>query len=96
MTQMLRKLYWDNALTIHQCQSWFAKFQSDNFDVNDTHRLGRKLNSDDDEIKAMVQSNPRFTTREIAEPLHTAQSIVDDFFRSPNSQESLKFDFFMS
>lgn len=30
----LRKVYGDGALTIYQCQKWFAKFRSGYFDVN--------------------------------------------------------------
>ena len=79
--EKLRKVYGDDALTIRQCQRWFAKFRSGDFDVSDSARTGRPVEVDDDRIKVLVESNPRFTTREIAEALHIAQSTVHDHLK---------------
>ena len=44
-------------------------------------RLRRPLETDDDEIKAMIQVNPQYTTCEILEALHIAQSNVHDHLK---------------
>lgn len=36
-------VYVENLLTVCQCQNWFGKFQSGNFDVEDTPRLRRQI-----------------------------------------------------
>ena len=41
-------------LTVRQCQNWFAKFRSGNFDVEDAPRSGRSVEADKDTIKALV------------------------------------------
>ncbi|GFT35774.1 histone-lysine N-methyltransferase SETMAR [Trichonephila clavipes] len=40
------------VLTERQCQNWFAKFRSGNFDVEDEPRSGRPVEADKDAIKA--------------------------------------------
>lgn len=68
--EKLRKVYGDNALQERQCQRWFTKFRTGNFNLNDALRSGRPTEVDDDKIKALIESNPRYTTREIAETLN--------------------------
>ncbi|GFX45459.1 histone-lysine N-methyltransferase SETMAR [Trichonephila clavipes] len=46
-----------------QCQNWFAKFRSGNFDVEDAPRSGRRVEADKDAIKALVDANRRITTQ---------------------------------
>ncbi|GFV20064.1 histone-lysine N-methyltransferase SETMAR [Trichonephila clavipes] len=53
------------VLTVRQCQNWFAKFRSGNFDVEDAPRSGKPIEVDKDAIKALVDANRRITTREI-------------------------------
>lgn len=48
---------------IRQCQRWFAKFRSGDFGVNYEPRSGRPGEADDDEIKAVLESNPPYMTR---------------------------------
>ena len=60
-------MYGVDVLTEPQCQNWFAKFRSDNFNLVDAPRPGRPLEVDVDKIKTLVDANRRITTREIAE-----------------------------
>ncbi|GFX14205.1 histone-lysine N-methyltransferase SETMAR [Trichonephila clavipes] len=39
----LTDVYGEGVLTVRQCQNWFAKFRSGNFDVEDAPRSGRPL-----------------------------------------------------
>jgi transposase len=51
------------------CRKWFARFRAGNFDLDDAPRSGRPVEVDDDQIKTLIENNPRNTTRVIAEIL---------------------------
>ncbi|GFT64402.1 HTH_48 domain-containing protein [Trichonephila clavipes] len=59
----LTDVYGEGVLTVRQCQNWFTKFRSGNFDVEDAPRSGRPLETDKDAIKALVDANRRITTQ---------------------------------
>ncbi|GFX38104.1 HTH_48 domain-containing protein [Trichonephila clavipes] len=59
----LTDVYGEGVLTVRQCQNWFAKFRSGNFDFEDAPRLGRPIEADKDAIKALVDANQRITTQ---------------------------------
>ena len=59
-----------------QCQNWFAKFRSSNFNLEDTPRPGRPLQADVDKIKSLVDANRRITAREIAQRLNLSKATV--------------------
>lgn len=69
------------ALQERQCQRWFTKFRAGDFDLNDAPRSGRPTEVDDDKIKALIESNPRYTTREIVETLNIHHSSVHDHLK---------------
>ncbi|GFT60848.1 hypothetical protein TNCV_3615812 [Trichonephila clavipes] len=56
----LTDVYGEGVLTVRQCQNWFAKFRSGNFDVEDAPRSGRP-EADKDAIKALVDANRLIT-----------------------------------
>ncbi|GFW35816.1 histone-lysine N-methyltransferase SETMAR [Trichonephila clavipes] len=58
------------VLTVRQCQNWFAKFRSGNFDVEDAPRSGKPIEVDKDAIKALVDANRRITTQRTASQHH--------------------------
>ena len=58
-------VYGEDVLTERQCQNWFAKFRSGNFNLEDAPRPGRPLEADVDKIKSLVDANRRIITREI-------------------------------
>ena len=66
----LYDVYSEKSLTERQCQNWFARFRSVDFDLKDAPRSGRPTEVDDDKIKAMVKHNRRSMAREIAEKLN--------------------------
>ncbi|GFU25204.1 transposable element Tc1 transposase [Trichonephila clavipes] len=59
----LTDVYGEGVLTVRQCQNWFAKFRSGNFDVEDAPRSGRLIETDKDAKKASVDANRRITTQ---------------------------------
>ncbi|GFX81715.1 histone-lysine N-methyltransferase SETMAR [Trichonephila clavipes] len=69
------------VLTVCQCQNWFAKFRSGNFNVEDAPRSGRPDEADKDAIKALVDANRRITTREIGLRLNLSNSTVYDHLK---------------
>ncbi|EZA46710.1 Histone-lysine N-methyltransferase SETMAR [Ooceraea biroi] len=73
----LRDVYGEDALKLRQCQNWFTKFRSRDFNVKDAPRSGRPIEIDDDKIKALIDSNRRLTTRESAENLNVLKSSVE-------------------
>lgn len=77
----LSDVYGEDVLTERQCQNWFAKFRSGNFDVEDAPRSGRPVKADEDTIKALIDANRRITTREIAERLNLSNSTVHDHLK---------------
>ena len=77
----LYDLYGEKSLTERQCQNWFARFRSGDFDLKDAPRSGRLTEVDDDKIKAMIKNNRRSTTREIAEKLNISHTCVERHFK---------------
>ena len=73
----LYDVYGEKSLTGRQCQNWFARFRSGDFDLKDAPRSGHTTVVDDDKIKAMIENKPRSTTREIAENLNISHTCVE-------------------
>ncbi|CAL1263716.1 unnamed protein product [Larinioides sclopetarius] len=42
----LTDVYGEDELTVRQCQNWFVKFRSGNFDVDDAPHSGRLVEAD--------------------------------------------------
>ncbi|GFX80486.1 mariner Mos1 transposase [Trichonephila clavipes] len=74
----LTHVYGEGVLTLRQCQNWFAKFRSGNFDVEDAPHSGRPVEADKDAIKAIFDANRRITTRKIELRLNLSNSTVYD------------------
>ncbi|EZA53651.1 Histone-lysine N-methyltransferase SETMAR, partial [Ooceraea biroi] len=72
-------VYASDAVAERTVQKWFARFKRGDFNVEDQERSGRPSAVDDDQIAALIESNPRYTTRDIAtdatEILHISNSI---------------------
>ncbi|GFV79187.1 histone-lysine N-methyltransferase SETMAR [Trichonephila clavipes] len=77
----LTDVYGEGLLTVRQCQKWFAKFRSGNFDVEDAPRSGRPVEAEKEAIKALVDANRRITTREIGLRLNLSNSAVYDHLK---------------
>jgi len=78
-TQTRKKIcavYGESAVSEHVCQNWFAKFRADDTTCEDRKRSSRPLVVDDDQIKSLIENNPHYTTREIAEIIDVSQKTV--------------------
>lgn len=70
-------VYGKDCLTERQCQNWFAKFRSGNFNVKDAPRSVRPVVVEDDKIKALIEANRHYTTREVTEILNISQTTME-------------------
>ena len=73
----LYDIYGEKSLTERQCQNWFARFRSGDFDLEDAPRSGRPTEVDDDKIKAMIENNRSSTIREVAEKFNISHTYVE-------------------
>ena len=67
--------------TVGECQNWFAKFRSANFDVEDVALSGRPVEADKDTMKALVDGNRGITTCDIGERLNLSTSSLYDHLK---------------
>lgn len=49
-----------------QCQRWFVRFRSDNFNVQDAAHTVRAIAAGDGKIKVLIETNRRMTSGEVA------------------------------
>ena len=73
----LYDFYDEKSLTERQCQNWFARFRSGDFDLKDAPRSGSPTEVYDDKIKAMIENNRRSMTRKIVEKLNMSHTRVE-------------------
>ena len=76
MLFMVRK-----SSTERQCQNWFSRFRSGDFDLKDAPRSGRPTEVDGDKIKAMIKNNRHSATQEIAEKLNISHTCVERYLK---------------
>jgi len=62
-------IYGEDAMKERVCQKWFARFRCEDFSVKDKPRLSWPNEIDSDKLKAVIDTNPHYTTREIADVL---------------------------
>ena len=77
----LYDVYGEKSLRERQCQNWFARVRSGDFDLKDAPRSGCPTEVDDDKLKAMIENNRRSTTREIAENLDISDICVEKYLK---------------
>ena len=57
----LRDVYGEEASKDRQCRNWFDKFRSRDFSLKVEQRSGRPNEIDDDQIKAIIESDRHVT-----------------------------------
>ena len=72
----LRDVYGEEALKDRQCRNWFDKFRSGDFSLKDEQCSGRP-NEDDDQIKAIIESDDHVIVVEIKEMIKIPKSTID-------------------
>ncbi|EZA54736.1 Histone-lysine N-methyltransferase SETMAR [Ooceraea biroi] len=78
VTNSICSVYGEGALAERTVRKWFAKFRAGDFNLKDQERSGRPSTTDDDQIETLIENNPRYTTRELAEILKISKTTVHD------------------
>ena len=76
-TQIRKKIcavYGEDAVSDRMCQKWFAKFHSEEMNIEDAPRSGRPVTTNVDQITALIDSDRQITVREIAARLNIGKS----------------------
>ncbi|XP_029652394.1 histone-lysine N-methyltransferase SETMAR-like [Octopus sinensis] len=68
----------DDAAGESTVRSWFAKFKTGEFSLEDDSRSGRSSKLDVDVLKAKIEENSNIKTRDLAEELKVLQSMADE------------------
>jgi len=71
-------VYGDDSTTKSTCDRWFVRFRSGDMSLQDKPRVGRPSTIDDDVVESLLRTNPRQTTRELAEQLDCAHGTVEN------------------
>ncbi|XP_012060168.1 PREDICTED: histone-lysine N-methyltransferase SETMAR-like [Atta cephalotes] len=82
-TQAANKIcavYGDGAIAERTVRKWFARFKAGDFNLEDQERPGRPSITDEDQIKTLIENNPRYTTRKLAEMLNMSKSTIHKHF----------------
>lgn len=88
----LYAVYGENVLTKRQCQNWFSKFLSCNFDLKAAPRSARPVEADEHQINTLVDANRRITTRDIAGKLNL-HNRIKPFFSIKKKENPLAFPY---
>ncbi|EZA62154.1 Histone-lysine N-methyltransferase SETMAR, partial [Ooceraea biroi] len=69
-------VYGEDAVSERVCQNRFVEFRASDTTCEDGKRSGRPLVADDDQIKTLIENNPHYTTRDIAQIVNVSQKTV--------------------
>ncbi|XP_018046256.1 PREDICTED: histone-lysine N-methyltransferase SETMAR-like [Atta colombica] len=82
-TQAANKIcavYGEGAVSERTVRKWFARFKAGDFNLEDQERPGRPSTTDEDQIKTLMENNPHYTTRKLAEMLNMSKSTIHKHF----------------
>ena len=75
-SESIPRVYGKGSCLRSTCTWWFARFKSGDCSLADMARSGRFVRIDDGALKSLVESDPRLSTRELAEQIGHSQSTV--------------------
>ncbi len=64
------------SMSLSNCEKWFARFRSGEFDLEDRPRSGRPTEVDIDALRNLVEADPKLSSRELATTLGTSHTTV--------------------
>ena len=67
-------VYGEGAVTERTCQKWFAQFRAGDSSLDDA-LPGRPAGTDSNQIETLMENNPHYTTKEIADTLKLSKPI---------------------
>lgn len=74
--QNINKAWGDNTANVRTVQFWFQKFRNGDFSLQDREGRGRPSEVDNDELKALVEQDPRQTIRQLANRLNVGIATI--------------------
>ena len=86
----LKEVYGDKGLSQPKCAKWLKRFRDgdkgadDFFDLSDKPRSGRPGNLNDEELRLLVEMDPKATVRELADVLQCSVGSVWNHLRDPD------------
>jgi len=75
-TNKIYVVYGEGAVSERTVRKWFAG----DFNLEDQERPGRPSTTDEDQIKTLIENNPCYTTRKLAEMLNMSKSTIHEHF----------------
>jgi histone-lysine N-methyltransferase SETMAR len=81
-TRNIHAVYGEEAVGSSTCRRWFTKFRSRDTNLTDKPRSGRPIDFDDEALQALLDADPRQTTRELAEQLNCSHMTVERHLRA--------------
>jgi len=73
-------VYGEGAVAERTVRKWFARFKTGDFNLEDQERPDRSFTTDEDQIKILIENNPRYTTRKLAEMLNVSKFTIHEHF----------------
>lgn len=77
-TRNICTAYGEEAFDSSACRRWFTKFCSEDSTLTDKPRSRRPTEFDDEALQALLDADPRQTTRELAEQLNCSHVTVEN------------------
>lgn len=71
------KVYGEDAVTKRTCNRWFERFRSGERSLEDEPRSGRPSEIDNEELNSELKTNPRQTTRELADKFGCSHTTIE-------------------
>ncbi|CAF4199481.1 unnamed protein product [Rotaria sp. Silwood2] len=68
-----------DIISIRTAHRWFNRFNNGNFELDDSTRSGRQVEVDLDQLKQLIEDDPRLTTRCLAEKLECSHTTVETY-----------------
>ena len=85
----INKVFGPETTTEHTAQWWFKKFCGSDERLEDDERSGWPSDVDNDQLRALVEANPRTTVRELASELDVTYTTISKHFREIGKTKKL-------
>nr|XP_003708364.1 PREDICTED: histone-lysine N-methyltransferase SETMAR-like [Megachile rotundata] len=77
-TNEICEVYGEGAVAERTVRKWFARFKTGDFELEDQKRSGRPSTTDKNVIKSIIEDNPRFTLRQLADMMNKSKSSIHE------------------
>lgn len=70
------QVFGQTSISLRNCQLWFQKFRSGNFDLENQPKTGRPTVIDEDQLRAVIFVNPSITIRELEQLFNVTYNTI--------------------